>query len=193
MANIGIELASKITTAKTAFEAIVENVNSTIESKPLSINDVKNAAFFSLKMTKIPGYDEISFHGVEKCFRELCDPLKFIFKLSLEKEIFPDILKIARVTPVFINGDRSKLGNHRPVSVLPCFSKLLKHFMYNYLITFTSSSEKTKFFTPSNLVFKLAIQPTMQLLNLLIKYLKLLKINCIHWVGLLTSHKPLIQ
>ena len=28
-----------------------------------------------------PGYDEISFNVVKKCFGELYDPLKFIFEL----------------------------------------------------------------------------------------------------------------
>ena len=51
-------------------------------------------AFFSLKINKIPGYGEISFNVVKKCFRELYDPLKFIIELSLEKGIFPDDLKL---------------------------------------------------------------------------------------------------
>ena len=59
------------------------------------------------------------FSVVKKCFGDLCDPLKIIFDLSLEKRIFPDDLKIARFNPVFIGGDRSKLGNYRPISVLP--------------------------------------------------------------------------
>ena len=60
------------------------------------------------------------FSVVKKCFGELCDPLKFIFDLSLEKNIIPDNLKIAGFNPVFIGGDRSKLGNYRAISVLPC-------------------------------------------------------------------------
>ena len=60
------------------------------------------------------------FSVVKKCFGDLCDLLKFIFDLSLEKRIVPDDLEIARFNPVFIGGDLSKLGNHRPMSVLPC-------------------------------------------------------------------------
>ena len=60
------------------------------------------------------------FSVVKKCFGELSDPLKFIFDLSLEKRIFPDDIKIARINPVFIGGDRSKLGSYRLLSVLPC-------------------------------------------------------------------------
>ena len=55
-----------------------------MESNPLTINELKDA-FFSLKINKTPGYDEISFNIVKKCFGELYDLLKFIFELSLEK------------------------------------------------------------------------------------------------------------
>ena len=56
-----------------------------------------------------------------------------VFNLSIVKGIFPDDLKIARVTPVFKGGDKKDLGNYRPISVLPCFSKILEKIMYNRL------------------------------------------------------------
>ena len=59
-------------------------------------------------------------------------PLKFMFALSLEKGIFADDLKIARITPVYKGGGRSKWGNYRSISVLPCFSKILERIMHNH-------------------------------------------------------------
>ena len=56
------------------------------------------------------------------------------------------------------------------------------------IITFTNASQKIKFFSPNNLVFKLVIQLTTQLFNL-IKYLKLLKITCLRRACLLTIQK----
>ena len=56
-----------------------------------------------------------------------------VFNLSIVKGIFPDDLKIARVTPVFKGGDEKDLENYRPISVLPCFSKILERIMYNRL------------------------------------------------------------
>ena len=99
-----------------------------MENKPLSINELKDA-FFSLRINKSAGHDDISYNVVSKCFGELCTPLKDIFDLSFENGIFPDSLKIAKVTPVFTSGDSSSLSNCRPISVLPCFSKMLERIM----------------------------------------------------------------
>ena len=51
----------------------------------------------------------------------------------MQTGIFPDKLKIAGVTPFFKGGDNRELGNYRPISVLPCFSKILEKIMYNRL------------------------------------------------------------
>ena len=49
-------------------------------------------------------------------------PLFKVFKTLLQEGIFPDALKIAKVTPIFKSGDTTILGNYRPISVLPVFS-----------------------------------------------------------------------
>ena len=35
--------------------------------------------------------------------------------------------------PVYKNNDETNLANCRPISVLPCFSKILKRIVYNRL------------------------------------------------------------
>ena len=49
-----------------------------------------------------------------------------IFLTFLFKQIFPDELKIASVTPIFKGAENWSLGNYRPISVLPCFPKYSK-------------------------------------------------------------------
>ena len=65
----------------------------------------------------------------------------FIFNLSLEKGAFPGELKIASVTPVFKADDVTELGNYRPISVLPCFSKILERIMYKRLVKYVKANE----------------------------------------------------
>ena len=78
---------------------------------------------------------------VKNCFGPLLKPLMYIFNLSLAKGIFPDDLKIARVTPVFKAGKENEVGNYRPISILPCFSKILERIMYNRLFKYLTTNE----------------------------------------------------
>ena len=42
-------------------------------------------------------------------------------------------LKIAKVTPIYKADSNCNVSNYRPISVLPCFSKMLELIMYNPL------------------------------------------------------------
>ena len=98
-----------------------------MESQPLSITELKNG-FFSLKINKNPGHDGVSFN-VNECFGELCEPLKYLFNLLIVKGIFPDDLKIAKVTPIYNANNSSNSSNYRAISVQPGFSKMLERIM----------------------------------------------------------------
>ena len=99
---------------------------------PIIVNELKDA-FFSIKTNECPGHDEINFNVTRSYFGELCEPFQYLFNLSFEKGIFPNDLKIAKVTPIFKAGNNADLSNYRPTSVLPCFSKILERVMYNRL------------------------------------------------------------
>lgn len=83
------------------------------------------------------GYDKIIFNVVKKCCGELYGPLKFIFNLSLEKGIFSDALKIARVTPIFKSGDRSHLET---LGQSQCSHAFQKHWSVFCSIAFKNTS-----------------------------------------------------
>ena len=110
-----------------------------MDSKPLSINELKDA-FFSLKINKSSGVDNVSFNIIKKCFGVLCENLIYLFQLSLEKQVFPDDLKIAKITLIYKAGDSSDVSNYRLISVLPCFSKILERLMYNRLCKYLKES-----------------------------------------------------
>ena len=43
------------------------------------MSELKKAFYFS-KSNDIPGYDDISYNVIKKCFGSLCEPLKYLFK-----------------------------------------------------------------------------------------------------------------
>ena len=54
---------------------------------------------------------------------------------------FPDKLKIEQVFPIYKSGKNSVLSNYRPISVLPCLSKILERIMYNRLYNYLNENE----------------------------------------------------
>ena len=59
---------------------------------------------------------------------------------SLEQGVFPDQLKLAKVVPIFKYGDRLKVSNYRPISILSPFAKLLEKLYYTRRISFANKN-----------------------------------------------------
>ncbi len=62
----------------------------------------------------------------------------YIIHKSFEEGLFPQQLQIARVIPIFKKGDTFLNHNSRPVSVLPCFSKISEKIMTSRLMEYLS-------------------------------------------------------
>ena len=96
-------------------------------------NDELKEVLRSSKPNKSPGYDNISSNVVNETSDILFTPSKYIFNLSLQQGIFSENLKIEKVSPIYKKDEEFLLTNDRPISVLPCFFKLLEHIMCNRL------------------------------------------------------------
>ena len=67
---------------------------------------------------------------------ELSKPLTIIINQCLLTENFPDLLKIAKVKPLFKRGDTALLNNYRPISLLPTISKVFERVIYSQLYAY---------------------------------------------------------
>ena len=54
-----------------------------------------------------------------------------LFNTSIETSQFPDLWKLARVTPIFKEGDKTEMSNYRPISVLPVITRLFEKLIAN--------------------------------------------------------------
>ena len=137
--NVGANLAQKIPASSKSPISYLKNFGKTMKHSNLSEDELIKA-FHSLKSNKSQGIDEISVNVVKKTFDIIKIPLLYIFNLSLNTGKFPNSMKIARVTPVFKAGDVSDVSNYRPISILPCFSKILERIMYNRLYSYLANT-----------------------------------------------------
>ena len=74
-----------------------------------------------MKTNKSAVYDNLHAIVIRSMYHELKILLMNIFSQSLSTGIFPDKMKIAKVSPIFKNGKKTVASNYRPISVLPCF------------------------------------------------------------------------
>ena len=63
----------------------------------------------------------------------LLSSLLHIINTFLTTGTFPDALKHAKAIPLFKGGLKSNMGNWRPISILPMFSKILKKVVHQRL------------------------------------------------------------
>ena len=132
--NIGSNLARKIPTVDgNILDCITRNPHS-IFLKEIEVNEIKN--IISTMKENSPGDDGITPKILKKTSHLYLEPLQHILQLSLSQGIFPKELKLAKIVPLYKNGDEMELNNYRPISILPAFSKILERLMYNRCINF---------------------------------------------------------
>ena len=87
----------------------------------------------SLKPSKASGLDKITNTQLKAAEYTINETLLYIFNLVLATGIFPDDFKIAKVTPIYKDGDKCESENSRSISLLPLVAKILKNFIYDQL------------------------------------------------------------
>ena len=96
----------------------------------------------NLHGNKSCGHDEIPPKLVKEISKQIIKPLAHIYSQSLLTGVIPDELKIALVTPVFKANSKEEFSNYRPISVLPCLSKILENIMYKRVMKYFSAVNK---------------------------------------------------
>ena len=95
------------------------------------INLVKN-----LSNKTSTDHNHISMSLVKNVISDISKPLTYIANKSFSQGCFPEQMKIAKVLPLYKNGDRELVTNYRPVSLLPQFSKIIEKLFANRLDSF---------------------------------------------------------
>ena len=137
--DIGPKIASMVSESQTKLDQYLNPHQSLMGEANLSDDETKET-LRSLKPNNSTGYDNIYSNMVNETSDIFFTPLKYILNLSLQQGIFPENLNIAKVSPIYKKDEELLLTNYRPISVVPCFSKLLERIMYNQLFNYLSEN-----------------------------------------------------
>ncbi len=91
-------------------------------------------------MTKSTGIDTIPSRLLKASASTTCSTLTHIFNRSIISANVPKEWKTARVTPMFKDGDRTEVGNYRPISILPVVMKILERAIHNKLYSYLTEN-----------------------------------------------------
>ena len=88
----------------------------------------------SLDYNKAVGINSIPIKILKVAKKQIAEHLCFIYNLSFTTGIFPDSLKIAKVTPVYKKGSKLECANYRPISLLSNLDKIIEKLTHKRLL-----------------------------------------------------------
>lgn len=76
------------------------------------------------------GIDNINAKIFKLTYLPIIQKLVHFINVCLMKGTFPSQLKIAVIKPIYKSGDKTKMTNYRPISILPYISKIIEKVMH---------------------------------------------------------------
>ena len=134
--KIGPNLASEISDSEVTFDSYLS------DSNPVSFNFSKISEMDilrtcnQLKPKLSSGIDFISNKLLKEIAPIIITPLHYLINLSFETGFAPGEFKIAKIVPIFKDGDCHNFTNYRPISLLSSFAKLMEKIVAKQLIGF---------------------------------------------------------
>ena len=130
-ANIATDIISTLAPPK--FDPIslmtnIPNINTSFNFKQVTYIQVRDA-FVSLRNNNSKDIYGFTVPLIKSLKDILIQPLTNLINSCIEVNLFPDCLKRASVVPIYKKGDPDDIGNYRPISLLPIFSKIFEKLM----------------------------------------------------------------
>ena len=136
--QLGGIFANKIKKPKygidTYLKVISRNCNS-IFVTPTSVCEIRKL-ISALPNKKSSGYDNIDNILLKKIESEISPMLVKLFNQSLSDGVFPEVMKLAEIVPLFKSNDKTLTENYRPISLLITLSKILEKVVHKRTYSF---------------------------------------------------------
>ena len=138
--NVFVNTAKKINeniprTRKSPLDYLSFQNESSFFISPASPEEIK-ASINSLKSGKAVGPHSIPIYLLKILSEYIAVPLCDIVNESFSSGILPDMMKLAKVIPLYKKNSPEVPSNYRPISLLSIFSKIMEKLMHKRLYSF---------------------------------------------------------
>ena len=128
--NVGPNTDKEIPkTPKSPLSFLKNRVANDFMFKPTTITEMM-ITVLQLDDTKSSGLSEIPIKILKISAPTIVPHLVSIFNLSFTAGIFPDLMKLAKVIPIFKAGSKLLVTNYRPISLLSVSSKIFEKIVH---------------------------------------------------------------
>ena len=118
-----------------SIKTILEKCNFSFSFKTVSLTDTEKE-MKSLNTNKASRSSDIPTQTLKQNVDFFSPFILGYVNKSISSSIFPSILKLADITPVYKKNSRCKKSNYRPISVLPNLSKIFENVLYDQISSF---------------------------------------------------------
>ena len=134
--TIASKLSDKIVPTNISFDAYLNNPNPNSFFVQAVTEDEVSNYINSLETGKSNGPNSIPTNLLKLVSNTISNPLTSIINKSFSQGVFPDLLKMANVIPIFKKGSKLDVSNYRPISLLSNISKIFENLMQSRLHSF---------------------------------------------------------
>ena len=133
-ASIGTKISQQIKTHDQIYhrQYLINRPVTTFHFHEITKQDVM-CIISKLPNKKSTGYDEISTETIKILSAVISPTLSLIINKCILNGTVPDEMKVSKIKPLFKKGDVTLLNNYRPISLLPCVSKIFERVLFNQL------------------------------------------------------------
>ena len=110
-------------------DIIINNYN-VLNINSVSVSEATDA-IKKLKNKIMSGFDMIPSFIIKDCSFVFANLLQILFSLALKTNNFPKSWKLAKVCPVFKNGDYRCVSNYRAIAILSNISKVFEIVLFS--------------------------------------------------------------
>ena len=139
--NVADKLCEKIPRRNNKFQDYLKNPNKNKLTLKETTPDEISKIITDLDGKKSSDIFNISPDLVKLNNQSISQILTIIFNISIREGCFPTAMKQAKIIPIHKGDSVLSVGNYRPISLLPIFSKIFERLIYNRLVTFITENK----------------------------------------------------